>query len=157
MKFILIDRITEIQPGESIKATKCLSLAEEYLQDHFPRFPVMPGVLMLETMTQTCAWLVRVTEDFSHSVVILQEAKNVKYAGFVEPGGVLEVSATMLKHEDQISKFKVQGVVNGNVAVSARITLQRYNVSGEAQPNSTDMLAINKLRQQLKLLKPPLA
>ena len=52
MRFVLIDRITEINPGQSLTAVKNLSLAEEYLADHFPGFPVMPGVLMLEALTQ---------------------------------------------------------------------------------------------------------
>ena len=64
MRFVLIDRIQEIVPGQSLTAVKNLSLAEEYLADHFPGFPVMPGVLMLEAMTQSAAWLVRSTEDF---------------------------------------------------------------------------------------------
>ena len=51
MRFVLIDRIQEIVPGQSLTAVKNLSLAEEYLADHFPGFPVMPGVLMLEGMT----------------------------------------------------------------------------------------------------------
>ena len=52
MRFNLIDRITELNEGQSITAVKGLSLAEEYLKDHFPRFPVMPGVLMLEAMKE---------------------------------------------------------------------------------------------------------
>jgi 3-hydroxyacyl-[acyl-carrier-protein] dehydratase len=47
MRFTLIDRVLAVDPGKSITAIKALSLAEEYLGDHFPRFPVMPGVLML--------------------------------------------------------------------------------------------------------------
>ena len=56
-------------PVKSLVAVKNLSLAEEYLADHFPGFPVMPGVLMLEALTQAGAWLVRDMEDFAHSVV----------------------------------------------------------------------------------------
>ena len=63
MRFSLIDRIVELEPGERVTATKSLTMAEEYLADHFPHFPVMPGVLMLEAMTQAGAWLVRVSED----------------------------------------------------------------------------------------------
>ena len=57
MRFTLVDRILELQAGQEITAVKNLSLAEEYLADHFPLFPVLPGVLMLEAMTQAGAWL----------------------------------------------------------------------------------------------------
>jgi len=52
MYFSLIDKIDTLEPGKRIAATKSLSLAEEYLRDHFPNFPVMPGVLMLEALTK---------------------------------------------------------------------------------------------------------
>ncbi len=91
MRFSLIDRITELREGESVTAIKVLSMAEEYLADHFPRFPVMPGVMMLESMYQACAWLVRKSENFAHAMVVLREARNVKFSNFVEPGQVLVV------------------------------------------------------------------
>ena len=91
MRFVLVDRITELQPGQSLVAVKNLSLAEEYLADHFPGFPVMPGVLMLEALTQAGAWLVRDMEDFAHSVVVLKKAKTIKYGSFVEPGRQLQL------------------------------------------------------------------
>ena len=50
MRFSLLDRVTAIEPGRSITAVKAVTLSEEYLADHFPRFPVLPGVLMLEAM-----------------------------------------------------------------------------------------------------------
>src|SRR5687767_1758307 len=96
MRFTLLDRITELQCGVRIEAIKNLSLSEEYLADHFPLFPVMPGVLMLEAMTQCAAWLVRASEDFAHSIVTLAEARAVKYADFVRPGEVLAVTAELL-------------------------------------------------------------
>ena len=50
MRFCLMDRILEVHPGKVIRAVKNLTLGEEYLADHFPTFPVMPGVLMLQTL-----------------------------------------------------------------------------------------------------------
>src|SRR3972149_10441021 len=89
MRFSLIDRIDELEPAERIAAVKTLSMAEEYVADHFPGFPVMPGVLMLEAMAEAGAWLVRAQEDFAHSMVVLRKASNVKYGQFVEPGAAL--------------------------------------------------------------------
>src|SRR5439155_3733026 len=84
--FHLVDRILELEPGKKIRMVKNLTLAEEYLADHFPGFPVMPGVLMLQTLVESAAWLLRVSEDYKHSVIALREVKNVKYGTFMEPG-----------------------------------------------------------------------
>src|SRR5512146_209795 len=105
MKFVLIDRITELVPGERIVAVKALSLAEEYLADHFPRFPVLPGVLMIEALVQSSAWLVRATEDFAHSMLLLAEAKNVTYKSFVSPGQVLELAVEVKELGEHGSRF----------------------------------------------------
>lgn len=131
MRFSLIDRIVTLHPGEEIVAVKALSLAEEYLGDHFPHFPVMPGVLMLEAMTQAAAWLVRVTENFEHSMVVLREAKGVKYGQFVEPGQTLTVTAKMLEEDGQLTRVRTQGRLNDRVTVSARLILHRYNLTDE--------------------------
>ena len=74
MRFKLLDRIVDLKPGASITAVKSLSLAEDFLADHFPLFPVMPGVFMLEAMTQASAWLIRASENFANSMVVLRES-----------------------------------------------------------------------------------
>src|ERR1700722_18887569 len=96
MRFNLIDRIVEVCPGRSLRAIKNLTLGEEYLGDHFPGFPVMPGVLMLQTLVEAGAWLLRLTDDFSHSVIVLREVKNIKYGSFMEPGKQMTVSAEIV-------------------------------------------------------------
>ncbi len=129
MRFSLIDRIVSLEEGESITTVKALTLSEQYLMDHFPRFPVMPGVMMLESMYQASAWLVRKSEAFEHSMVVLREARNVKFAGFVEPSQVLTVTARILKQDDQLTTLKAEGNVEGRPAVSARLILERYNLA----------------------------
>ena len=59
MKFSLVDALVSLESGKSITMIKQVSLAEEYLADHFPDFPVLPGVMMLEAAVQAAAWLVR--------------------------------------------------------------------------------------------------
>ncbi|MBC8352002.1 MAG: beta-hydroxyacyl-ACP dehydratase [Planctomycetes bacterium] len=134
MRFRLLDEITELVPGQSITAQKRLLPDEEYLKDHFPKFPVMPGVLMLEAMFQASAWLVRVTDDFEKPYVLLQEARTIKYASFLAPNQVLTVSAEIAKHGSNTTKLKVQGMVEDVVAVSGRLVLERFTLS-DRYPN----------------------
>ncbi|MCA9035542.1 MAG: beta-hydroxyacyl-ACP dehydratase [Planctomycetaceae bacterium] len=129
MRFCLVDRIRELKAGESISTLKNVSLAEEYLQDHFPGFSILPGVMMVEALVQSCAWLTRVTDDFSHSVLLLQQARAVKFNNFLKPGQTLEVSATFRKNDGEKAEFMASGTVNGNSAVSARITLSKANLA----------------------------
>src|SRR3954447_24994611 len=95
MRFHLVDRIVAVEPGRHIRTAKNLTLGEEYLADHFPTFPVLPGVLMLQTLVETGSWLLRITEDFQHSVIVLREAKNVKFGNFMEPGRRMILTAEL--------------------------------------------------------------
>jgi 3-hydroxyacyl-[acyl-carrier-protein] dehydratase len=128
MRFNLIDKIIEVQPGVSLKALKNLTLGEEYLADHFPTFPVMPGVLMLQTLVEAGAWLLRISEDYAHSVIVLREAKNIKYGNFMEPGKQMLIAVELVEKTDEIAVFKGKGEMEGQSTVSARITLARYNL-----------------------------
>ena len=144
MRFSLIDRITEIEAGKSVTATKNLSMAEEYLQDHFPGFPVMPGVLMLEALVQASAWLMRHSEDFAYSTVLLKTAKAVKFNSFLTPGNTLLVKSTVHKIEDGEYTFKAAGTGNGKSTVSARLTLHQFNLA----TTNPDMAASDQSRTQ---------
>ena len=128
MRFQLVDRILEIDPGRRIRMVKNLTLAEEYLADHFPTFPVMPGVLMLETLVEAGAWLLRITDDFRHSIIVLREARNVKYGMFMQPGKSLIVTAELGETRDGFASLKGKGECDGAATVSAKFTLARYNL-----------------------------
>ena len=133
-------------------------MAEEYLKDHFPHFPVMPGVLMLEALTQASAWLIRVSEDFRHSMVLLKEAKNVKYGKFLQPGQTLTLTATITKRDERMTTLKAEGVLEGQTSLKAMLILERYNlVDTNPHNGDTDQAVIRSLRKQLKLLQRPVA
>ncbi len=134
MRFNLVDRVHVWEPGKSLSASKALTLGEEYLADHFPTFPVMPGVLMLQAVVEASAWLWRITSDFKHPVITLREVKNVKYGTFMQPGHVLELSTELLKSDDSTATFRGKGQVRGGgQTVNAQIVLTGYNVEDKMQ------------------------
>ncbi len=153
MYFSLIDRIASLEPGKNIVATKSLTMAEEYLRDHFPHFPVMPGVLMLEALTQSSAWLIRVGEDFAHSMVLLKEAKTVKYGKFLQPGQKLTLHASITKQDERFTTLKAEGTLEGQTSLKAILVLERYNLS-DTDPRlaDTDREVVRELRKNLRLL-----
>ena len=156
MQFILIDRIVELNEGSDITAIKALSIAEEYLQDHFPLFPVMPGVLMLEGLFQASAWLVRKSEDFANSIVLLKEARNVKYAGFVAPGQTMTIKATIVKQDETTTTVKANGEVDGEVVLSSKLVLERFNLKDRYPDQSgIDAYTLQTLKEQFALLYRP--
>jgi len=149
MRFCLIDRITSLEPGRELSAVKTLSLAEEYLADHFPDFPVLPGVLILEALTQAAAWLIRVSEDFQHSMVVLREAKRVRFGQFVEPGQTLHVKVEIVSQDDRLTEVKAEGRLDGRHSVNARIILERYNLA-DRDPNCRSL--DDSIKRDLKKL-----
>ena len=126
MRFSLIDRITELTPDKSITAEKFLTGDEEYLADHFPNFPCMPGVLMLEAMYQAGAWLLRQSDNFARPIVLMKEVRNVKYGNFVGPGQTLIVDLHVQKVDGSVTKLKGQGTVDGKQAVSGILLLDQF-------------------------------
>jgi len=158
MKFQLVDRIESIEPGKRIVTIKALTLAEEYLADHFPAFPVMPGVLMLEAMVQSAAWLVRIEQDFAKSVIVLGSARNVRYANFVQPGRKLRCEIEAVSIGDDSAKFKAAGYLDDAQAVSARIELKCFNLADRSgYLAGADASIVGDLRKQFELIGGPAA
>lgn len=129
MRFILIDRILCFEKEKFLKGIKTLSLAEEYLKDHFPQKPVLPGVLMLEALVQAGAWLARLTHDFRFSMITLTQAKAIRYGKFVSPGDTLEVEVEWKKEEGSFVELLAKGSVRSEQVVSARLKLQQQNLA----------------------------
>jgi len=158
MRFSLIDKITELHPGESLAAIKTLSLAEEYLQDHFPGFPIMPGVLMVEALVQSSAWLMRASEDFRSSTVLLKEARAVKFNSFVSPGKTLEITTRVHKKDGALWTFKASGNVDGVNAVTAKLTLEQSNLADRhPQMKTADETQVASLKSLFAVLWPEAA
>ncbi|HYO07817.1 MAG TPA: hypothetical protein VER17_02490 [Tepidisphaeraceae bacterium] len=137
MKFNLIDKVESLS-DDKIVAVKYVSLAEEYLADHFPTFPVLPGVMMLEAITQAAGWLMHRRTGFGKSIAVLKEARNVKYGSFVAPGNFLRVEVEFNKPTDAGASFKAAGSVNDKPALQARVELAYFNLA-DKQPELANL------------------
>ena len=93
VRFQLLDNVV-LQEADRIVAIKQVSLAEEYLADHFPGFPVLPGVMMVETMVQAARLMLAPRGD---ARLVLGEVRTLKFGGFVRPGEALQVEVTLDK------------------------------------------------------------
>jgi 3-hydroxyacyl-[acyl-carrier-protein] dehydratase len=153
MKFVLIDKIISLDSGKQIKTVKSVSLAEEYLADHFPAFPVLPGVLLLEGMIESASWLVRQKQDFANSIVLLEQARNVKYKSFAAPGMQIEYTVTAKSIEDNVSSFTGSGVCGNEPIVEARLSLRHFNLADENPTMAAaDAVVVENMKKRFALL-----
>ena len=113
--FLLVDRAESYVPGESIVGFKCVSAAEPHFQGHFPENPVMPGVLIIESMAQTGAILMSKTldADISNTLIYFMGVEQAKFRRPVRPGDVLEMPVEVTANRRGIFKFKGEARVNG--------------------------------------------
>lgn len=156
MRFCQIDRISELVPGERCVAVRNLTLSEDYLKDHFPLFPVMPGVLMLESMFQAGMWLAYITSGFRYSTVVLRESRQVRFNDFVEPGSRLTVTAEWQGREDDRISLQTRGMIGESMAVRARLTLEQFNLADrQLAAAASDQYLIDQRRAQFRRLQDP--
>ncbi len=154
MRFILIDKVVSLDSGKQIKTVKNVSLAEEYLSDHFPTFPVLPGVLLLEGLIESASWLVRETENFAHSMILLEEARNVRYKSFLSPGAQIEYTVQAKTIEENISSFVGFGLSGDERIVEVKFGLRHFNLADENSALAdVDAKVIENMKKRWKLLR----
>jgi 3-hydroxyacyl-[acyl-carrier-protein] dehydratase len=153
MKFVLIDKIISLDSGKQIKTVKSVSMAEEYLADHFPAFPVLPGVLLLQGLIESATWLVQEKQDFANSIVLLEQARNVKYKSFLAPGMQIEYTVTAKSIEDNVSSFSGIGVCKDEPIVEARLGLRHFNLADkEPTMAAVDAQVVENMKKRFVLL-----
>ena len=135
MKYCQLDQITSIEPGKKLTAIRTLRADEDFLSDHFPRFPVMPGVMMLEALHQAAVWLIRVSDNFSSPLVLLREVRSVKFGDFLAPGETLHITAETFKEDGSFTTIKASALKDDRVTVSARLVLERC-CTGDSHPDA---------------------
>ncbi len=153
MKFVLIDKVISTDGEKNLKAVKSVSLAEEYLGDHFPVFPVLPGVMMLEGLVESASWLVRQVQEFGNSMVLLETARNVKYKSFAAPGMQITYEVTAKSIEQNVSGFAGVGMCGGEPIVEAKFSLRHFNLADENPKMArVDGQIVENMKNRWKLL-----
>lgn len=120
--FLLVDRILELEPQKRIVGIKNVTMNEPFFTGHFPRFPVMPGVLIIEAMAQTGGVLV--LRDVSHSserLVFFASIEKAKFRRPVLPGDQMRLEVEMLSQRQSFCRMKGKAIVDGQLAAEAVI------------------------------------
>ncbi|HEY0525398.1 MAG TPA: 3-hydroxyacyl-ACP dehydratase FabZ [Stellaceae bacterium] len=119
--FLMIDRVIDVVPNESAVGVKNVSINEPFFQGHFPRRPVMPGVLIVEAMAQTAAVLVVQTlgPDSEGKLVYFMTVDNARFRKPVVPGDTLLVHVTKERNRGNVWKFAAEAKVDGRLVAEA--------------------------------------
>jgi 3-hydroxyacyl-[acyl-carrier-protein] dehydratase len=131
---ILVDRVLEIEPGARIVALKNVSINEPYFMGHFPGYPVMPGVLIIEAMAQAAAILTYMTLGAKHGDGTLFYFAGIDAARFkrpVMPGDQLRLEVEMGRVKRGVGKFTGRALVEGQVAAETEMMCAHRNLNEE--------------------------
>ncbi len=130
--FLLIDRVLEVEPGKRILALKNVSINEPFFPGHFPHFPVMPGVLIVEAMAQAAAILSfksqqRTPDDNSLYYFVGIDATRFKRP--VTPGDQLHLEVKLIGGKRGLYKFAAQAKVDGQLAAESEIMCTERSIT----------------------------
>jgi 3-hydroxyacyl-[acyl-carrier-protein] dehydratase len=121
--FLLVDRVVEVEPGGQIRGYKNVTGNEEFFNGHFPDFPVMPGVLILEALAQASALLAHATEPFDSTkkVIYLAGFDGARFKRPVKPGDRLDLVSRIVKRKGPIWRMESKALVDGQLAAETEI------------------------------------
>ena len=119
MRFVLIDRITEYTPWQRARGVKAISATDDFFREHFPGNPVMPGVLIVETLAQTAGGLLAVSTDFER-FGLMSSIGDARFRGFARPGDVLDCSVQITGRDSSSALVQAQARVGEREIARAR-------------------------------------
>ncbi|KRM06477.1 (3R)-hydroxymyristoyl-ACP dehydratase [Liquorilactobacillus ghanensis DSM 18630] len=119
---LLIDRITELEPGQRAVGLRNVTAHEEVFNGHFPGNPVMPGVLIIEALAQTGAVALLSMPEFKGETAYFGGIKNAKFRKVVRPGDTLILTVELEKIRNHVGLGKAVATVDGKKACSAELT-----------------------------------
>lgn len=121
---LLVDRVVEIRPDQSITAIKAVSMNEQFFQGHFPGRPIMPGVLIVEALAQAAGVLAVESLGLANSgkLVYFMAIEGAKFRNPVEPGCLLQLDVEFVQKRSAVCKFAGKASVDGKVVAEANFT-----------------------------------
>lgn len=125
MRWLFLDRIDHVELGARIRGVKGVGLSEDYFQDHFPGFPVVPGVIILEALAQLSGKLIELSVYEDRGLwpfPILSIVNKAKFRRFVAPGNVIELRSEVIALRDESAMMKVEARVDDRRTTSAELT-----------------------------------
>ena len=119
--FLLVDRAEDYRPSQSIVGIKCVTVNEPFFVGHFPGYPVMPGVLIVEALAQSGAVLMSksLDVDVRGKTIFFVSVDNCRFRNPVRPGDVLRLCVEVVRARGDLFKFKGQAMVGDKVAAEA--------------------------------------
>lgn len=129
--FLLVDRVEELEPGERATGIKNVTQNEPFFQGHFPDYPVMPGVLIVEAMAQVGAVAVMVNEEYRDKLALFAGIDGVRFRRQVVPGDVLRMEVEIGRLKGRIGRGKGVATVDGEKACEAELMFAFADREGE--------------------------
>ena len=127
--FLLVDKITNIVVHKSVTGIKSVTFNEPFFQGHFPQYPIMPGVLILESMAQTAACLVSYSDKSlsTNSLVFFTGIEKAKFRKPVTPGCTLNLNVNVLANKKSLYKFSADAYVDGSLMATSEFSAMLVN------------------------------
>jgi 3-hydroxyacyl-[acyl-carrier-protein] dehydratase len=138
MRFLLVKSIVSLVPGESVHAQMTLPASEELFQDHFPGFPVVPGVLLTEMMAQAAGKCLN-AQRLPRGNAMLVEVKSARFRQWVRPDELIDLHATIESNQEQFATARTHAAVAGRKACSAEL-LFAFKPVAEFAPDYRDLV-----------------
>jgi len=147
MRFVLVDRILALEPGASIEAEMVMPASEELFRDHFPGFPVVPGVLLTEMMGQAAAKCLK-ADGRGRGNPMLAEIRNARFRSWVRPDETIRLFATIDRSDEKFAVARCHAEVGGRKVCSAELMLV-FLPDGELTQGLRDEVLEDFLARQL--------
>lgn len=119
--FLLVDRIVELEPGKRAVGLKNVTINEHFFQGHFPSYPVMPGVLIVEALAQTGGIALGTLEEYQGRIAFFAGIDKVRFKRQVKPGDTLRLEAELTQLRRSIGTASVTATVDGDIACKGDI------------------------------------